>query len=58
MERDGPLELNEATENGKDWKNGEQRETEKEKKNLDTNREKQRKGRKEKHTSHTGIPTI
>ena len=32
MVRDGPLELNGATGNGKDWENGKKRETEKEKK--------------------------
>ena len=42
MERDGPLELNKATENGKDWENGKQRETEKEKR-RETEKEKKRK---------------
>ena len=37
MERDGPLELDEATENGKDWRIGKERETEKEKKKLKYN---------------------
>ena len=48
MERDGPLELNEATGNGKDWKDGKQRETEKEKKKLRYKQRETEKGKKRK----------